>query len=182
MNLSKAEKLILIMLSDLHTKLKVEGDIDPDFVRSAIFTDNLWGLEWKYTGIFEGGETPAHVRELCDILGMWDCLELSWERLSPSDRADVAADAAPFGGDVRFPGFDGNHEGEYLNAMAFLVDELDRFSRFKGRESLNSHMPSLETHRRMETAFKAIRPSLDSGTMSATQIAKVMKARAYPGT
>ena len=38
MELTKAEKLILAMLSDIHEHLKVEGEIDPKLVKSA-----LWG-------------------------------------------------------------------------------------------------------------------------------------------
>jgi len=44
MELSNAERLVLIMLSDLYKKLGVKGEIDPDFVQSAIFSSNLWGF------------------------------------------------------------------------------------------------------------------------------------------
>ena len=51
MTLTDGEKLILLMLTDIYDKLGVQGEIDPQFVRSAIFDNMLWGLSWKYSGI-----------------------------------------------------------------------------------------------------------------------------------
>lgn len=45
MKLSNSERLILVMLSDLYKKLGVKGAVDPDFVQSAIYSGNPWGLE-----------------------------------------------------------------------------------------------------------------------------------------
>ena len=57
MKLSDGEKLIILMLSELYEKLGVEGEIEPDFIKSAIFGNQLWGLKWKYSGIpFEESE------------------------------------------------------------------------------------------------------------------------------
>jgi uncharacterized protein len=103
------------------------------------------------------------VREVCNYLDMWGCLELSWSRLSEEEKEKIAVDAEPFGTDVSFPGFDGNNEGEYMNVARFLVDDLQRFSSFKGRGDLNSHSQSIETYARMYQVFGAMRPSLKLG-------------------
>jgi len=52
MELGNAEKLILMMLCNIHEKLDIKGEIDPKFMRSAIQSGNLWGLEWEYLGIY----------------------------------------------------------------------------------------------------------------------------------
>jgi hypothetical protein len=48
MKLSDGEKLILLMLSEVFEKLKVEGSIDPALVKNAIFHDHPWALKWEY--------------------------------------------------------------------------------------------------------------------------------------
>ncbi len=42
---------------------------------------------------------------------------------------------------IKFPGFDGNHEIEYLCFCEFVLNDLDRFSELKenGRTDFNSH-------------------------------------------
>jgi len=52
MEITNTEKHILVMLTEIYKALKIDGEIDPQFVQNAIFTDNSWGLEWKYTGLF----------------------------------------------------------------------------------------------------------------------------------
>jgi len=39
MKITDGEKLILLMLSDLYERLGVEGEIEPEFIKSAIFSD-----------------------------------------------------------------------------------------------------------------------------------------------
>jgi len=48
MKLSDSEKLILVMLAEIHKHLGIEGGIDPDFVQEAIHSGNVWGLQWQY--------------------------------------------------------------------------------------------------------------------------------------
>ena len=44
MKISDGEKLIILMLSELYEKLGVDGEIEPDFIKSAIFSDQLGGI------------------------------------------------------------------------------------------------------------------------------------------
>jgi hypothetical protein len=53
------EKLILVMLCELYHELKVKGDIDAKFVKSAINSGNLWGLKSRYHGVFSIGEPDS---------------------------------------------------------------------------------------------------------------------------
>lgn len=175
MELSSGEKLILVMLSEIYEHLKIKGEIDPKLVQSAIFGEQTWSLAWAYPGIVGSGEnkTPPVVREVLDILEMWELLEYSYSQLQPADKTKVKADAKPSGHDVRFRGFDGNNETEYMAATGVLINDLDRFSTFKGRD-LNSHMPSLETYRRMLAVLQPLRNSHDFGPLNAEQIIQIL--------
>jgi tryptophanyl-tRNA synthetase len=69
--------------------------------------------------------------------------------------------------------FDGNNETEYMGAAYVLINDLDRFSMFKGRH-LNSHMPSLETYKRMLEVYLPIRRSGSFGQLNAEQIIQIL--------
>lgn len=180
MKISDGEKLIILMLSEMYDKLGVDGEIDPDFIRSAIYSDNLWGIRWKYTGIpFEEQNDPQIVKEVIDILDMWSFIEHGYEHLSEEEKAYVEKQAAPFGKDPKFTGFDGNNESEYMGTAHFIVDDLDRFESFKGRD-FNSHCPSIDAHRRMLAVFEPIRKTLISKPLSAENIVEILIEKTHP--
>lgn len=179
MKLSDGEKLILLMLSELHEKLGVDGEMEPEFVRSAILNDHLWGFAWKYSGIpFDEDETPPIVSEVVDILDMWSFIEWGYESLTEEEKERLKVDAEPFGEDPKFQGFDGNNETEHMSVARFLITELDRFESFKDR-ALNSHMPSLDMHRRMLEVFLPIRANINRD-LSLAQLTEVLRAKIHP--
>ena len=181
MKLTDPEKLMLIMLTEIHEHLKITNGVDAKFVQSAIYRDNTWGLSWKFPGIFQGGGAPdpPTVGEVVDILDMWSAIETSYQRLSAEDQERIKVEAHPYG-DGRFDGFDGNNETEHLGIARFLIDDLGRFTNFKGRE-LNSHLPlSLEGYRRMLAVFLPLRPSLGPDDLTAGQIIQLLRERLHP--
>ncbi len=160
---SDGEKLITLMLCELYKRHKIDGKIDPLFVEEALLGGHYWGLEWQFPGIFHGDEdNKATVDEVVGILDMWSFLEESYARLSKKDKDSVQKKAGHFGRQVVFPGFDGNKETEHLHIAKFLINKLDRFTQFKGRE-LNSHVPLIHVYRRMVQAFESMRPALNLG-------------------
>lgn len=178
--LNDGEKLILLMLCDLHKHLKVKGEIDPDFVTEAVTGGHYWGLRWRYSGIFHGHEDNEQVvSEVVDVLDMWSFLESGCAKLSTKDKARVATEAAPFGKNVRFRGFDGNNETEHLGIARFLIEQLDRFSSFDGRD-LNSHHPSMETYRRMLRVFDPIRRNLMGRELEVSEIIAILNEMTHP--
>lgn len=180
MKITDGEKLILLMLSELYERLNIEGEIEPAFIKSAIFSGNLWGIPWKYSGIpFEDQKTPEIVKKVVDILDMWRFIEADYQKLSEEDKKKLEKDARPFGKDPKFPGFDGNNEPEYINVASFIINELERFEEFRGR-SLNAHSATLETYQRMLSAFEPIRKNLMVGSMSLAQLTTVLKAKTHP--
>ncbi|MFJ1226971.1 YfbU family protein [Yersinia enterocolitica] len=182
MKLTNPEKLTLIMLSEIYEKLGINGGdkIDPDFVKEAIYSDNTWAFEWKYSGIFSDttDHNPPEVTEVVDILDMWDFIEMSYEELSTAEKSELAVKAEPFGKNVRFKGFDGNNETEHLGIADFLINKLDRFSRFEGRD-LNSHAQSLAVYARMNKVFEPIRKDLDGRDLDVDELAAILNAKRY---
>ncbi|MBC8080898.1 MAG: YfbU family protein [Gorillibacterium sp.] len=180
MKITDGEKLILLMLSELYDKLGVDGEIEPDFIRSAIFSDKSWSIPWKYSGIpFENQETPEIVKEVLDILDMWSFIEYSYRELSEEDKAYVEKEAAPFGKDPRFRGFDGNNETDYMGTASFVVNQLNRFEEFKGR-NFNSHCPSVDGYHRMLSVFEGIKNNIYVESLNAEQLVRILKEKIHP--
>lgn len=179
MNITNGEKIILLMLSELYDKLAIEGEIEPDFIRLAIISDNTWSIPWKYTGIpFEKNETPKVVTEVLNILDMWSLIERSYKDLSNDDKETIIKKEELSEDMFIFEGFDGNNEPEYMGTASFLVNELNRFEEFKNRD-FNSHYPTIESYQRMLTIFEPIFKSLNYRMLSKQQLIDIMHGRRY---
>ena len=180
MKLSNPEKLIILMLSEIYDKLEL-NDVDTHLLRSAIHSENTWAIDWEMSGVFgsEVEATPPLVSEIVDYLDMWSFLEEAYSLFDSASKEKIAREAEPFGKHVRFPGFDGNNEHDALSIVRILVDDMGRFSRFKGRE-INSHAPLIPAYARMYKVFEPIRASL-SGIrhLSPEQVISVLKAMRY---
>lgn len=174
------EKLTLFMLCEIYKHLKIKSEIDPAFLEAALGGGHYWGLGWKYPGIFHGHEDSQRVvNEVVKMLDMWDIIEISYRKLAKKDKDRIAKEAKPFGNDVKFRGFGGNRETEHMSVAMFLINDLDRFAAFKGRD-INSHLPSIDAYRRMYRVFEPIRPSLVGATLTASQIIKFLQAMVHP--
>jgi uncharacterized protein len=152
MAFTTAEKLQLAMLCDL-AKPETERELDFEFISTAVSNNDIWALDWKYAGLRLEVETPTNVRMVCDTLDMWENIEESFDKLGPDDRTRVESESL---GAPRFHGFDGNNETELMHIARLLVDDLDRWSGFKGRD-FNSHFPSIDANSRLLIAWRSIR-------------------------
>ena len=179
-SITGAQKLIIFMLCDLYKGLKMRTELDPKFIEDALLGGHHWALHWRYPGIFEGyRDDETTVSEVVDILDMWSFLEHGYDNLTPEDKKRVKIDADPFGDHVKFRGFDGNNETSHYGIARFLVEKMDRFSTFEGRD-LNSHFPSIDTYRRMLPVFLPMRQTLMGGRLSANQIIAILKEMTHP--
>lgn len=160
MKLSNPEKLILLMLGEIYDKLEL-SDIDTKLLRSAILSENTWALDWEMPGIVgsDSENTPPLVSDVVNYLDMWSFIEEAYSSYDAPTKERIAQESEPFGRHVRFPGFDGNNECEALSVARILVDDMGRFSRFKGRD-MNSHTPLLRTYSQMYKIFEPIRSSM----------------------
>jgi uncharacterized protein YfbU (UPF0304 family) len=179
MKLSDGEKLIILMLADMYKAMKIKGEFDPDFISQTIYNNHLWGFNWQFSGIpFEREESSTEVKQTADVLDMWWMIEEAYAKLSPAEKQKLEKDAEPFGKHVKFHGFDGNNEPHYGIAL-YLVDDLKRFSHFKGRE-MNSHSPSIEGYVRMFKVFEPLRAGLHSRSLNLAELTDILKARIHP--
>lgn len=180
MKLTSAEKLTLVMLSEVYEKLGINGEVDPDFVKSAIFSENTWALTMGMPGIVgdERDETPPNVRFVMEVMDMWESVELSIRNLDDKQREDLDRRAAPYGSSSKFEGFDGNNEGELGSIARFLVEKMNRFADFAGR-SFNSHVPSVEGYKRMMEVHRPLEGSW--GHLSVDELVNVLMAKRHPG-
>ncbi len=177
---SDGEKLILTMLCDLYKHHKINANIDPDFVQSVLYGGHYWGLRWQYSGLFHGHrDRDEKVAEVTNFLDAWFFIETGYAKLSTKDKERVKVEAEPFGEHVAFRGFDGNNESDYLSIARFMIDDLKRFTHFAGRD-LNSHMPVVESYRRMYRVFEPIRVTLVGRELTASEIIELLKALMHP--
>jgi len=180
LKLSDGEKLTVLMLCEVYKHLGMKSEIDPLFVAAAIHGGHYWALKWEYPGIFHGEEYDERVvTEVVQILGMWSSVETAYGALSKKDKARVETEAHPFGTDVRFHGFDGNYEGGHLGVAYFLMNDMDRFSSFKGRD-LNSHMPMIDAYRRMLSKFETMQRDLVGIDLNASQVVELLQEARHP--
>jgi uncharacterized protein YfbU (UPF0304 family) len=171
------------MMADLYKHLRVkDADCTPEFIAEVIYGGHYWAPKWKLTGVFHDHvDDPDELDHIVDVLDMWEWLELSHERLSAAERKRVAGEAAPFGEDVHFYGFDGNEESSQLGIARFLIEKLDRFTRFKKRD-LNAHHETCTRYRRMLKVFLPMRETLAGRRgLSVEQIVAVLNAQAARG-
>lgn len=179
---SDTEKLMTLMLCDIHRRMGIDNSVDPEFVESVVHGGHYWALSRQYPGIYHGHfDKDSQVKETFDILDLWDAIEFSFDALSTTEKAKVDLAKHPFQGNIKFPGFDGNSEAEYLNIASLVINKMQRFEIFAGRGSLESHMPTLEPHRRMLSAFKTLKADRILLRLNSDQIIMLLQEWVHPG-
>jgi uncharacterized protein len=179
-NLRKGEALIVAMLGDIAQSLKVESDFDPVFLSEALGNGHHWAIESKYSGFFHEPVDSEKVEEVGHWLLMWQTLELALAKLNEADLARFNEGVSPYSSKNRFPGFDGNHEGEYASIARFLVEKMGQFPHFRGRTDLNSHSHTLDIHRRMYEEFHNVISSSFDRELSVENLIEIYRARIHP--
>ncbi|MDP9379776.1 MAG: YfbU family protein [Chloroflexota bacterium] len=80
-------------------------------------------------------------REVRNILSMFVALSSSYTALTDTSGIEEQ--------DITFRGFDGNSETAQMGYTRFLVDQKQMFTDLPRGDSFNSHIPLLNTYRRM---------------------------------
>ncbi|MCD8463439.1 YfbU family protein [Xylella taiwanensis] len=152
------------MLATLIVKTGVEVETDVALVKHIIVGGHYGALGWEMPGVFHGhADQQSCIHCIVDVLDMWSCMKAAFETMGAADQAHLAKEATPFGEHVQFPSFDGHNGGEYLSIMRFLINDLDRFNRFRdGHHDLNSHSLTLNNDARMLRVFEPMRKTLIS--------------------
>lgn len=160
MSYTQAEKLQILLLCDIHEALGIKNSYDPDFIKEAIESDNLWALEWEYQSLSTKEENPDEVKHVCDVLDMYGLLKFTYEHLTPEKQAQLAEEVPYFDPDhsLTFPGFDGNNEGR-LMSIAHILTKMGRFN--TQDITKNAHHPTYDISRRMLAVFLPERPNFE---------------------
>lgn len=174
-HLTDGDKLNFMVLRDIVKHLKIkDAETNVDFVAETVYGGHYWAPTWEMQGVFhKHADRPADVTLVVNTLDMWDFVEGCIEKLSQEDIEKLKA--FNHGYVPKFHGFDGNNESTLMSIARFLVEKMDRFSRFKKRD-FNSHAPTAARYRRMTTAFEPIRATLGFGRdMGVDQIIELLK-------
>lgn len=173
---SDGEKMLILMMGDLFKTLKiVDPNSDPDFLAEVIYGGHYWAPKWDMQGVFHDHvDNPRDLSHVVDVLDMWSFIEEAYERLSSAQKTTITEEVGAWATDVKFHGFDGNNESSQMSIARFLVDKMDRFTRFKGRD-LNSHCPTYNRYGGMLDVFKPMRASLVGGGLSVQQLVTLLK-------
>ena len=173
---SDCEKTLMLMMGDLFKSLKVKDpEMKPEFLAKVIYGGHYWAPKWDMQGVFHGHvDDPRDVTYVVNVLEMWAFIEEAYERLTPAQRTTLAEEVGPWLTDIKFSGFDGNNESSQMSIARFLVEEMNRFSRFRGRD-MNSHYPTYDRYCSMVVLFEPMRASLVGGGLSLQQLATLLK-------
>ncbi|EDY84562.1 YfbU domain superfamily [Verrucomicrobiia bacterium DG1235] len=101
------------------------------------------GYEWHYDSFVEyyyDGLSTDECKFVVDVLDMHRSLKNSFYALK--DKGDLTPE------DIRFSGFDGNHETELMAYAEFFVRDLGRFEEFMDVD-FNSHTASVGRYQEM---------------------------------
>ena len=181
MKLSPGEKLSLLMLCDISKRVGGQPGIDPNFIEQTIYADQLWGLDWEFTGIpYEREQTPKAVSETVDILDMFSLSTAHFKGLTSPDQKKVRES---LGHSARFldsfPGFDANHDPHFGIAQ-YLVQHLKKFKDLPGATNNSHSQSSLPHYRVMLQAYRPLRAKLADRAFTAEELIGIFKAGPKP--
>ena len=181
MEFTNEQKLIVALLTEIHSALKIEDGLDPMFIQDKVCSGNTWALRWHYSGLFQDEEdTPEDVKFVAKVLDLWERLEHSFESLSDAQKAQLLELSPVYGGDVRFRGFDGNGgDRDGMSTVHILVEEMGRWRTFKGRD-FNAHMRMSGVYERMLEASDALGKGYADYDFSIEEMAQVLNAATHP--
>ena len=182
MKLSNEQKLLTVMLCEIHEKLEINSDVNVSLLKEAIVTGNDWAITDGFVGGFLSREViDEEIKSFTfDVLDMYSFLAKAKEKLTKKDIETITSATGRDADDLLFPGFDGNNESEHSDVAEFITGPLNRFEILKSVASKNSHSPMLEIYTRMLEQFRIVRREIDHGGISVSQIIKVLSAKTHP--
>lgn len=95
------------------------------------------------------------VREVCEILYMYDRSIISYEKLWEDEKQKISKHK------ITLAGFDGQNEAEHLAIFRFLIRDKKEWQYVLKSSDLDSHMPGLSKYRRQLKLFEQEKVSGD---------------------
>jgi uncharacterized protein YfbU (UPF0304 family) len=173
---SDGEKMLILMMGDLYKQLQIkDAEMQPGFLADVIYGGHYWAPKWEMNGVFhDHADSPDDLKHVVNVLDMWTFMEEAYEVLSSDEKALIVQEVGSWATDVKFAGFDGNEEGAQMQIARFLVDKMNRFTRFKGR-TLNSHTLTSKRYADMYRLFEPMRSTLVGKRLGVQQLIDLLK-------
>lgn len=184
MDLTKSERLTLLMLCDIYNALKIKSSFNPSIIEKAIITGNMWAIEWEYGDLLSVDATREEaVTFVADVLDMFSLLDFSVKALEPKEfqslEQQLQKDKRTIESVFHFQGFDGNNEGRYLSIVRMFIS-MDRFTEFTDAPK-NSHMRTAELYKRMLRKFETLRSDIaPPAGLSVENLLEIANERIHP--
>lgn len=127
---------------------------------------------WICEHIYEEKDvlTNDQCKFVLDVMTMYDAMQHAYDRMDDKSGIDPH--------DVKFPGFDGNNETQYMAFARFFCEGKDRFTGLrKGFDGFNSHLPTLDMYGRMLPAWKMSQNKYD---LTKDDLIRITEASVHP--
>ena len=159
MEISKAERLQLLMMCDIYRTLEIDNSFDPDVIEEAITSGNFWAIELEYQSLDAEPVSQDTVRFVSNVLDMFTGLKATYDMLEQEDKDALARDIPHFSVDssLTFEGFDGNNESTHFG-ITHMFNKMGRFTT-TANLTANSHMPVVGLYSRMLDVYTPLRGS-----------------------
>lgn len=179
MKLSNEARLIVAMLASVQRRLGImeeHDEVDPDFVMGAIYAEQQWAIAARYPGLFSPEALPPVVSTVQEHLSMWTALERCYAELPPVEQERVAAAVGPSRTPVRFPGYDAQHERDYLAVTRFTVEYMQMHMELADRADYIAGQQMLPRYEAMIARYRQEKASADADSLAPEQLIRVLQA------
>lgn len=179
MKMSQEQKLLALLLCDIHKSLGIKDGLNADLISDAISGGHDWALDLELEEQSIPSETISDdiAPFVISVLDMFSALEDSFEKLSTEEKTRLSNETKPFCDNVTFIGFDGNYEGQYRSVCRFLITQMEEFSEFEERANLNSHRPTVDSYQRMLDVFSEV---IEEFPLSIETMIEICNAKSLP--
>lgn len=171
-----SEKLILLMLVDLHEKLGIEGKLGRSDLSMLLEHDVTWRALNSYGVI----GASAEVQEVTSILAMWEKIERSWEKLNPSDRAEVLARCPHIYRAPQFPGFNWYDDTNYADIAHELRQQGKIPSHYGPRGMEDAPKGISSSYREMMSTYANVVAEAYEGWIGKDELCAILNAYVPP--
>ena len=146
MDLTLTLKERLILLNQYRILELIDVENADQYKKLQIILADAYELEYSELHQFVARTpfTAAQCRNVLDVLTMFEVLGDSYDALD--DKSGIEEWR------VRFQGYDGNNEAEYVGYVRYLVDHGDRFTHVVNG-TFNSHRPVVRQYAEMLARF-----------------------------
>ncbi len=165
LTLSKKERLNFI------NQFKILDKLYPDEGYRENIKALEEGYELHYSWIFENlynGLSIEQCRFVLDVLGVYRAMIFSFENLENKEGIDIEL--------LRFPGFDGNNETEYMSYVRYFIDDLGRFEEIReiSGSGFNSHKKLIDSYSNLLTKYNSL-PKITGGLIKRDDLLVLLK-------